>query len=177
MAGLLHARMFAPTNCSMKTPRAANKGERRLEFPNSGRPDAGRLSLRGGCDRLGGVILSGLFQRRPERSGYPIVNRLNASQERVDGLQVFVRCVAVHRPRHRGQNVARHAHVLSGPNRSDEHVLGPDAEPGVLVGREVGRETDTPGARKGGAGQAAVIIHCADAGRVPVLISNRLGVP
>ena len=67
-------------------------------------------------------------------------------------FRVFVGRVAVHRPRHRGQNVTGHAHVLPGPNRSDEHVLGPDAKPGVLIGRQVGRETDTPRARKRGAG-------------------------
>ena len=65
-------------------------------------------------------------------------------------LQVLVGEVPVERDRHRRQDRAAAAHVAAGADRLDEVVLGPRAEAGLLVRRQVRREARAPRARPRG---------------------------
>ena len=76
-------------------------------------------------------------RRRWLRVGHVVHDRFDCAEIRVDGFQVIVVRISEGRPRHRRQDFARRPHVTSGANRLDEHLLGPDPEPRVLVRRDV----------------------------------------
>src|SRR6266487_3722688 len=76
---------------------------------------------------------------------HPVVDRGNGLQVREDRLQLLVPHLSEPLPRHRRQDRAGSPHVLSGAHGLDEHVFGPNADPGVLVRRQVRRITHPPG--------------------------------